>query len=1044
MGPTPDEPGIDVPWGDSGGRTIAVVVRASGPDPSVDRLFALEAVDLATAERRFTAACDPAPAAAAWAALEDFLAGRALLVADGGTFRAWRRHFMGARDFEGPVLGLDELVRWLLPGEIPRGGDCLAWLAGKGAASADDLLRATQGLAARFHRRLDEGAGERGLLLLALSWLATWRALREAEPEAARELELVLRLIDDGRLAALLSPTERARPVDRARDLLDALRPACARAGEAAEQLESVPTRKEGAQPFHARDLALLDDVFTRHIPALLVADGLAAEGGGYRAGQHAVARSIAQTLGERELLLVHAPTGTGKTLAYLVPALLWSLRHGVRVGISTYTRALQEQAVRHEVPRALRALLRAKAFGGSSGAEPRVSQLKGRENYLCWRALELHLPGAADGPEAWSAWSMVLLFALSDPAADLDHFPRQPWLRALERGGREQEFARELEALVRAVRAHGGCCTSREDRATCGAEVARAVAEKSHVVITNHSFALARQEYFRHVIFDECEHLHEQAHAAWSLAVSLRDVREQLRRLHDPGPASRAPLDRLARLAPPDSLAADVVRECRVAWATALGALQQLEAAARAFFRWRERERRTARDEHSLFREYGESERGAELLAARADLADALALLGTGLTGASERLETLPFAEPGGRARLRRTLELERAALELQVDALEAWIPLADGRPAFRKETFHDLEDDPRRGPVLAARVLLPNEYLGRAYYPQLESAVFVSATTWLRGGFEAARAYLGLDRSAEPRPDEARPPCNVRTFRAPDPFDYRRVIVCVPSDAPPYGGGGSQRGAFDAYVRTFIAHLGERTRGRLLALFTNSDDVRRTGQELRGFFAARRIPFWYQGMPGLAKEELGALFRARVDSVLLGVDTFWYGADFPGETLEYLVIVKLPYGVPDRYHHAQCAALGTSEQRRRIYMPRALAKFRQGFGRLMRRESDRGCVFVLDSRAMEPRHRAFLAELPVTDERFRDPDDGWTPERARLVHAPTDECVRGALEHMDLWAEVCQRGLDLPFAGPRARERAHDDAAHALDESAPDDLPP
>jgi Rad3-related DNA helicase len=60
--------------------------------------------------------------------------------------------------------------------------------------------------------------------------------------------------------------------------------------------------------------------------------------------------------------------------------------------------------------------------------------------------------------------------------------------------------------------------------------------------------------------------------------------------------------------------------------------------------------------------------------------------------------------------------------------------------------------------------------------------------------------------------------------------------------------------------------------------------------------------------------------------------------------------VIVRLPYGVPDRYHHAQCAALGTNEQWRRIYLPRALAKFRQGFGRLMRRETDRGCVFVLD----------------------------------------------------------------------------------------------
>jgi hypothetical protein len=137
----------------------------------------------------------------------------------------------------------------------------------------------------------------------------------------------------------------------------------------------------------------------------------------------------------------------------------------------------------------------------------------------------------------------------------------------------------------------------------------------------------------------------------------------------------------------------------------------------------------------------------------------------------------------------------------------------------------------------------------------------------------------------------------------------------------------------------------------------------------------------------------------------VLLGVDTFWYGADFPGETLEYLVIVKLPYGVPDRYHHAQCAALGAGEQRRRIYLPRALAKFRQGFGRLMRRESDKGCVFLLDGRVLEPRHRFFLKELPIG------------PSLARLVRGDTDRCVHEALEHMGLVADVQRRGLDWSF---------------------------
>ena len=241
----------------------------------------------------------------------------------------------------------------------------------------------------------------------------------------------------------------------------------------------------------------------------------------------------------------------------------------------------------------------------------------------------------------------------------------------------------------------------------------------------------------------------------------------------------------------------------------------------------------------------------------------------------------------------------------------------------------------------------------------------------------------------------------------------DNRRVLVCVPSDAPAY----RDKRAFDDYVRAFVAYLGERTRGRLLVLFTNADDARRAGQELAGFFRARRIPFWFQNMAGHGKEELGLLFRERVDSILLGVDTFWYGADFPGETLEYLVIVKLPYGVPDRYHEAQCAALGASEQRKRIYMPRALAKFRQGFGRLMRRESDRGVVFVLDSRLLQPRQRPFLRELPIENplETLRDPAHGL--RRARLVRGDTERCLREAFEHMGLAQDLRRRGLAWSF---------------------------
>jgi len=1030
---------------------------ATGPDTTLDGVFRLQArrrgprgawetldlfcapfpgseVDAATARmmREFGvtgADLAEAPSAAeAFREFREFLAGGPIVTPDAASFGAWYEHLAGRAGAPGDgLLGLQGLAGLFFPARAAGAGSRRA--GSRRAMEPLDVQRELAGLVGRFL-----GLEPEVLRLAALGWARSFRGLREEDPDAARQLELALTLADrpgdwtgdtgelfpdggelpDGVLTRCLDVhwDELGEGVWRA---LDGVRPAWAAVGEAWALHETVPVELPGAAPLAPEDLRRIDDVFQVHLPALIEGERGA---GLYREGQHQVAQRVAATLGGEELLLVHAPTGTGKTLAYLVGAMLWAVRNGVRVGVSTYTRALQEQAVDQEVPRALRALARA----GLEEA-PRVSLLKGRANYLCWRALCLQVPGEEDSPHAWLAWTTLCLFALTDPDGDLDRFPARSPLA--ESTHHKHPAVGALNALLRAVRAAPACCSTKHDRATCAAEVARYRAERSHVVVTNHSFALARQAFFKHVVFDECEHLHDQAHAAWSHTLALTDLRRFVTSLRQPGrPAATAPLDRLEQVVPEGAAAHVALAGCVNAWFAVLAALDALEQSLARFKDWRETQRRTreARDEHSLLREYveaaadGEPEAGARLLADRVALHRACCELESGLCALAEDLDTVPLR---GVPRLRRTLELARAELVEQLETIAAWIPIEEGAARFRAQTFHDLETDARGNDLLAARVLLPNEYLGRYYYPQLSSAVLISATTWLQGGFDGARGYLGLDRAAQPDGDEEREPSTVRTFRAPDPFDYGRVLVCVPDDAPVYG---SDRRRFGEYVRAFVAHLGERTRGRMLVLFTNADDVRRCGQELAGFFRARRIPCWFQNMPGLRKEELGELFRSRADSILLGVDTFWYGADFPGETLEYLVIVKLPYGVPDRYHQAQCAVLGTAEQARRIYMPRALGKFRQGFGRLMRRESDRGVVFVLDARILQGRNRAFLRELPVRAGPA-EADGEWRDNHAELLVADTDACIHGALAHMNMLADVRRRNMDTPLASDARR---------------------
>ncbi len=1012
----PDAP--RTPWEDGVrrvGEVVFAVLDTSGADPTVDRLLGIRALRGST---EFTSSAEEA-ASDAWRRFERFCRDATLVVASREHFDAWSSHLHGSAHSHLASVGIDEVHSLLFPLRHRRR-----------APSLDDPLALREALAdlwRRFERLPSDVHG-----FVAACWTSSWRRLTESAPSTAVALARVCALLDRpqlwcGRLelrAELLERAQEEPPENSdsgAWSTAGFVRPRWADVGAQWRTFPTVAVTGESSEPLSVDDLALVDELFERKLPELFARNDGAPS---YRKGQHDVARQVARWFGARKLLLVHAPTGTGKTLSYLAPALLWSMRNNVRVAISTYTKALQDQALDSEAPRALAAL---KSIGVTD--DPRITLLKGRENYLCWRALGLHGSSESDSGEAWLAWATLVLFAAQDEDGDLDRLAMRCPLHLSAPAA--ASFVRELDSLVRATHAALGCCSAREDRETCAAEVSRMRAERSHVLITNHAFALVRQVLFKHAIFDECEHLHDQCGGAWSFKVTLREIHEQLSRLRQPGRAtSRAVLDRLERVAVTSEELSARHQAASAAWLQAWSALEQLETAVAGFKRWRDvqRRKREARDEHSLLREYlgallpaagatpdAEAARGAgALLEAKSTLLAAASALDSEISQAAGLLGDL---RGPGVAKMRRALELARGELFEWREPLENFAPVVDGKPAFAKERFYDIEVDSRGQDLLAARVLLPNELLGRNYYPSLDGAVLISATTWLRGGFETSMGYLGLDRAREPLPEETRAPSEVITFRAEDPFDYSRVLVGVPNDAPDLS---TSREQFQSYVRRFIAHLAERTGGRTLALFTNADEARRTGEELVGFFRSRGISLWFQGMAGVRKEELPELFRTRPNSVLLGVDTFWYGADFPGQSLEHLVIVKLPYGVPDRYHHAQCAALGQGEQRRRIYLPRALSKFRQGFGRLMRRESDSGCVYVLDRRILVGANKLFLAELPVDSELGRSADDAWPRGGARLVIDSTDRVLAAALEHMHLTHDVRRRGLDTPFAEP------------------------
>ncbi len=954
---------------------------------------------------------DQEAAPALWAKFREFAGESPLLVADAELYRSWQGKL--DRDLEEPtfpnvVLGIEELERLGLGKSKTRedeDDDVSDWFEKPSVRSIAERLG-----------RLVETLNNQNRVFLAL-WAAGLEGaahrFEDSDPAAARRLYMALDLLNnpDGicRQGTELFEAGRAVPagyIERAlkdspgmENGLYELEPLGAARGEDEKQPDPLPPTSEGLTPFPKDDRRLLKDVFEHHLPALM-SESLGGSPADYiRESQARVAQQVAQNLGRSGLLLVHAPTGTGKTLAYVLPALIWARRHGLRVGIATYTRALQEQAMAGEVPRALRALSRA-----GFHPLPRVTLLKGRENYLCWRSFQPLRPQKEDDAETWLAWTVLLTFTMTQADGDLDRLHTSPPLALTS----SKPYRQALTRTVRSARARRGCCTRSKDRMTCLADLARKRAERSHLVITNQSFVLARREFLRHVIFDECEHLHDCAVSAFSSKFEFQEARQTLMRLHRPGRGtSRSPLDRLKRQIPGSGPSEEALKRALSRWGRLMRAIESMEQAAEDFDHRRVESTGNHHDRnvHGYMRVQISEGREAGLMQARLDLGSELALLETDL----DRLQEVCDANKmRGSQSIRQGLELGRAELTELGKQIESWLPLMEGKPAFAKEIFYDVERTYRGELGLLSRVLLPSESLGRLYYPDLASGTFLSATTYLGGSFEASKNYLGLKRAEEPDDDEERMGRPVDTFRVPEAFDYSRVLVGVPRDAPPANGPRDQHRAF---IARFIEQLCTRTGGRLLVLFTSLQDVRLVGEAILPALRKRGLPLYYQGMDGLAKEELSRLFRERTDSVLLGVDTFWFGADFPGDTLQYLAIARLPYGVPDRYHFAQCAALGEGEQRKQIYMPRALAKFRQGFGRLMRRSTDRGCVFILDQRILDPRHRAFLRELPLAGLSF----GAQSEQGAAMARGPEDRVLREALAHMNLLTDMERRGVPL-----------------------------
>jgi ATP-dependent DNA helicase DinG len=597
------------------------------------------------------------------------------------------------------------------------------------------------------------------------------------------------------------------------------------------------------------------------------------------RPPQEAMARAVWDALEGERNLVVEAGTGVGKSLAYLLPAALWALRHDKRVLVSTHTRALQEQLMGSDLPAAAKVL-------GEGGLPLRTAMLMGAENYLCMQRLSR----LAAQPSLTSEGGERTVAALAE------------WAKGASSGHRSALPELVPETLWRKLHRDSDVCLGPGgpywDR--CLWRKDREKAERAHIVVVNHALLLsgARLPPYDAVILDEAHNLEEAATQRYGSHVSLG----RMSLLSEEAAATGKVLGREAL--------ADAAHQALA------GVARFLEGMAR---------------DRGL---NGPDDEASGKLLEKTPEAPPTALIG--LDKALAEL-ALDFE---GRPEENDLRLLHARVTGLGMDLMQILKP--SGGETARWVSW------PRTGPELRSAPLDVGQRLAEGLFSKGVPSILTSATLSTGdGGLKEFKARVGLPDATELVLDS--------------PYDYRSQAALWLADGIP---SPKEEDAHAEAVAARCADIVAAVPGGVFILFSSWRLLRRVHAILRKSLKGKR-PVWAQGSAG--HEALLEQFEAAGDAVLLGVDTFWQGVDVPGAALSCVVLVKLPF--PNISSPVEEARKRWLEENGREYfrdwsLPKAVMKFRQGFGRLIRSSTDRGAVVVLDSRLLHKGYGKFFVE--------------------------------------------------------------------------------
>jgi ATP-dependent DNA helicase DinG len=665
------------------------------------------------------------------------------------------------------------------------------------------------------------------------------------------------------------------------------------------------------------------------------------------RPAQLSMIRMVARAFAEKKHGVIEAGTGTGKSLAYLVPALFYAKTSGQRVTVATHTINLQEQLQSRDVPLLKRIL----DFPFS------IAVFKGRNNYVCMRkvAAGINRIGLLDEKEERKFFLRMLTWLIETEAGDREE---------LTLHGTQNEWWNR-------VMSDADSCISKQCPwfKNCYYHRAKARAQQADVVITNHSlvFTDIKADHnvlpaYTHLVIDEAHHLEDEATRHLGEEANYYQLTGALNRLaRDAKSGLLVQLQKQILAEGDESPFSPVlasVERMREQLVQVRACADELFRLLHAFVLQHSTTQDAGRQVLRLHADLVEREEWEGILSAFSNFQTEVTSLRNAVKKLEEHLEDVPAAD---------WLAGMIADILGQVREVDRqWSTMAKffkgaGEDANAVLWLEAEEKGTRPVVFLYFAPIHVGPLLHEHLYEKKESVVLTSATLTVNQTFRYVTERLGLTISEE----EGR----LLTLSLESPFDYKKqALLCVPSDVMPVRDVPEE--SFVASLSESVTTLARISDGRMLVLFTSHRMLRETYVRVKPKLAEHGIQVLAHGIDSSSRHRLVSEFQRHPRAVLFGANSFWEGVDIPGEDLSCLVIVRLPFWPPN--HPVVAARTEALEAAgKNAFMsysvPQAIVRFKQGFGRLIRSKRDIGAIVVYDRRIIDARYgRHFIRSLP------------------------------------------------------------------------------